>query len=70
MAFFALLVFVWIPCGVISGKVASSKDCAVIPWTLAGFIFGPLGLIGAAGLPDRKLRGIMKSIAADLRNKC
>lgn len=58
-----LLLFVWIPCGFISGSVASSKGCSVGSWAVAGFLFGPIALIGAAGLPDRKLRRTMRLIA-------
>ena len=31
-----------------------------------GFFFGPIGLIGVAGMPDRRLRQIMRSIAIKL----
>ena len=58
-----LLLFVWIPCGFISGSVASSKGCAGNLWAVAGFLFGPIGLIGAAGLPDRNLNRTMNLIA-------
>ena len=32
-------------------------------WALLGFLFGPIGLIGAAGLPDRELRKTMRLLA-------
>lgn len=58
-----LIVFVLIPCAVISGSVAKSKGCSEGSWAAAGFFFGPMALIGAAGLPDRKLRRTMRLIA-------
>jgi len=56
--FLFALVFltVWIPSGVCAGNVAQDKGHGFGNWALAGFLFGPVGLLGAVGLPDRKLR--------------
>lgn len=43
-------------CAGLSGTIASAKGWVSANWTMAGFFFGPLGLIAAAGLPDRRLR--------------
>lgn len=61
MIFF--LVVLWIVCGLVAMSVANAKDCNGIFWLLGGFLFGPIGVIGAAGLPDRKLRRTMRLIA-------
>ena len=59
--------FVWLVlgviCGYIAGEVAVSKKWAGIKWMILGFLFGPLGVIGAAGLPDRELRKNMRLLA-------
>jgi len=43
-------------CAGLSGTIASAKGWESSNWSVAGFFFGPLGLIAAAGLPDRRLR--------------
>ena len=50
-----LVFFLWIPCGIYAGVIAASKDHNWLPWILGGFLFGPVTLIAAAGLPDKKL---------------
>lgn len=40
----------------LSCSIAYEKGWGSSNWLLAGLLFGPLGLIAAAGLPDRKLR--------------
>ena len=46
----------WLPCGFFAGAVAEEKGHNGIAWFFGGFLFGPVGLIAAAGLSDRKLR--------------
>ena len=36
--------------------IAAPKDHNGITWALGGFLFGPMALIAATGLPVRKLR--------------
>jgi hypothetical protein len=60
---FLLLFVISIICAFISMSVAGSKGCDRTTWWFAGLLFGPLGLIGAAGLPDRKLRSYLHHIA-------
>ena len=59
--------FVWLVtsfvCGYIAGEVAVSKKWAGIKWMILGFLFGPLGVIGAAGLPDRQVRKTLRLLA-------
>lgn len=66
MAVFAALVFVmWTPCGVYAGVIAASKNHNWFPWSLGGFLFGPVALIATAGLPDRKLQRYVRAISED-----
>ena len=60
--FFYLLALALI-CSYLSAKVATSKKWDGKMWALLGFLFGPIGLIGAAGLPDRELRKTMRLLA-------
>jgi len=56
LAIFTLLLCLWLPCGFFASAVANDKDHDAVAWFFGGFIFGPIGLISAAGLSDRKLR--------------
>ena len=51
---FALLLF-WIPCGFYAAATAKDKGHDGLPWFFGGLFFGPVALIAAAGLGDRKL---------------
>ena len=48
--------------GLLTSVVASDKGHDGNKWFFAGLIFGPLGLIAAAGLSDRKLRRYIRQI--------
>jgi len=52
----SLFLFVWLPCGFFAGAVADGKGHNSIAWIFGGLLFGPMALIAAAGLEDRKLR--------------
>ena len=56
VAFFFAFFFIWIPCGFFAAVVAGDKGHGGVAWFLGGVIFGPMALIAAAGLGDRKLR--------------
>ena len=60
MRFFFILVI-----GVISGflasNIASDKAHDGFSWFFAGLFFGPLGLIAAAGLSDKRIRRILNN---------
>ena len=62
---FALVVMLWIPCGIYAGVIASSKDHNWFPWIVGGVLFGPVALIATAGLPDRKLTRYIRLISGD-----
>jgi len=63
--FFVALLFIWLPCGICAGNVAQDKGHRFGDWAMAGFFFGPIGLLGAVGLSDNKLRRIAGLIAMD-----
>ena len=66
MAVFAALIFLmWIPCGIYAGVIAASKNHNWFPWSLGGFLFGPVALIATSGLPDRKLHRYVRLISGD-----
>ena len=49
-------------CAVMSNQLATMKGADALQWTLWGLLFGPLGLLGAVGLPDRGIsRGSAKT---------
>ena len=60
-----LLLLVNIISGSLSSSIADTKGWSRINWWLAGFFFGPLGLLAAAGLPDRRLRIYLRHLATD-----
>ena len=50
----------------VAGNVAEAKGLDGSSWALVAFLFGPIGLIGVSGMPDRRLRQYMRSIAIKL----
>ena len=64
MAAIALLLG-WIASGFLASSIASTKGWSGVNWFLAGFLFGPIGLIAAAGLPDRRLRTYLRHLASE-----
>ena len=57
-----VLVFV-IACGLLAMAVADDKGHSGFNWFLVGLFLGPVGLLAAAGLGDRKLRRYQRFIA-------
>lgn len=51
--YYVLLCF---GCGGFAATCANQKGYEGFAWFFAGLIFGPVGLLGAAGLPDKRLR--------------
>lgn len=41
----------WLGCGVLAFIVANAKNRGAVTWAILGFLFGPLGLLAAAGMP-------------------
>ena len=68
LAGFSLFVLfvIWIASAAVASNVAEAKGLDSSSWSLAAFFFGPIGLIGVAGMPDRRLRQYMRSIAIKL----
>ena len=62
---FALVLMLWIPCGIYAGVIASSKDHNWFPWIVGGVLFGPVALIATAGLPDRQLTRYIRLISGE-----
>ena len=66
-AFTGLLIFFAFVGGFVTaflaGKIAHAKGWSGFSWGLAGLLFGPLGLIAAAGLPDRRLRQYLRELS-------
>ena len=54
-------------CGMFSLNVADSKGHAQLPWFLAGFLFGPIGLIASCGLGDKRMSRTLRRIAEEQR---
>lgn len=52
-----------IDCGFVASEVGISKKWNEFPWLLIGFLLSPLGVIGAAGLPDRQIRKTLRLLA-------
>ena len=65
MAFFLLIAIALIT-ACLASSIAEDKGHSGAAWGLCGFLFAPLGLIAAAGLPDRLLRNQLREV---LENK-
>jgi len=63
----ALFLGLWftVISGVLASNIASAKGWSGLNWFLAGFLFGPFGLVAAAGLPDRRLRVYLRHLASE-----
>ena len=51
------VISVWIPCGLVSYFIARSKRQQGWIWLIAGLLFGPIGLAGAALSKDKQTTG-------------
>ena len=59
---FLLLIVISLITASLASSIAEDKGHQAFNWCLAGFFFGPLGLIAAAGLSDKKLRKYIRQI--------
>jgi hypothetical protein len=59
------LILFLILCGFVSGTVAGDKGHSGFAWGLVGIVVGPIGVIGAAGLSDRKLHRYLRFMAEE-----
>jgi len=60
---FLVLLLAGLICGGLASSVASAKGLNAGVWAVTGFLFGPFGLIAAAGMPDLKQRRYLRHIA-------
>ena len=63
MTLVVLFLLVWLPACFIAGTIAEDKGHSGGSWGFAAFFFGPIGLLGAVGLSDKKQRRLLKRIA-------
>lgn len=61
-----VLIVIWIASAMVASNVAEAKGLDGSSWALVAFFFGPIGLIGVAGMPDRRLRSYMRAVAIKL----
>ena len=61
-----MLIGIWIASAIVASNVAEAKGLDGSSWALVAFFFGPIGLIGVAGMPDRRLRSYMRAVAIKL----
>ena len=61
-----MLIGIWIASAMVASNVAAAKGLDGSSWALVAFFFGPIGLIGVAGIPDRRLRSYMRAVAIKL----
>lgn len=61
--FFSTFLFIWIPCGICTALTAGDKGHNATNWFLIGIFLGPVALIAAAGLGDKKLRRYIRLMA-------
>ena len=57
------VLFITIPCGFFSSKIAGNKGRDRLNWFLAGFFFNIIGLFSASALYDKKQREYLRLIA-------
>ena len=62
---FVLSLVIGAICGYLAGEVAITKKWDGTKSMLLGFFFGPIGLIGAVGFPDRQVRKTLRLLAED-----
>lgn len=61
----AAIIFA-VVCAGFTGEVAGSKGWNRMQWFLRGLLFGPLALLAACGLPDKKLRKNLRALVKKL----
>jgi len=63
MYLFLAFFFIWLPCGFFAASLAGDKNHNSVAWFFAGLLWGPIGLIAAAGLSDSRQRRYVRLIA-------
>jgi hypothetical protein len=64
LVFLVVLLLISLTCAFVAASVADAKGWSGSNWFWVGFLLGPAGLIGAAGMPDRLLRKYIRGIAS------
>jgi len=54
--------FLAVACAGFTANVASSKGWDGPSWFLGGFLFGPLALLAAVGMPDKNLQNNLRAL--------
>jgi len=63
------IIFVSIPCGIFSSKIAGGKGWDKLNWFFIGLFFNFIGLFSAATIFDKKQRKYLSLIATALGTK-
>ena len=63
-----LLLLLWIGCGVGAALIAGSKSRSALGWGVLGFLFGPIGLLGAAMISRDSASQERRAIRAGLQD--
>jgi len=50
----------------VAAQVAEAKGLSASGWAIFTFFFAPIGLIGLAAMPDRRMRSYLKALAIKL----
>ena len=62
-----MIVLFWCLCGFAAAYIASEKRRSVFNWLVAGFLFGPIGLLMIAAIPARTRRAAAQA-RGDMRS--
>ena len=63
MGLFAAFVLIWLPCSIYTAVTAADKGHNATNWFFGGLLIGPIALVSAVGLGDRKLRRYQRFMA-------
>jgi len=58
-----IYLMIGVACGALASAITIEKGWNNTNWFLAGFLFGPLGLLAAAGMPDRRSQKYLRYLA-------
>ena len=61
---FILLVILHSGCAILASEVARTKGWSSLAWGCGGLLLGPLALLAAVGLGNRRLELILRELAA------
>jgi len=58
-----IVLFVGVLCGALASAITGEKGWNSTNWFLTGLLFGPFGLLAAAGMPDRRTQKYLRYLA-------